>query len=91
MSERIREQIERRAARLREIAKAIADGNDAELTMRVPAETERDADLVCGAAADSLTALLEVYEAAKVLEAAYERGEFDGDALFAAIAKVEAL
>lgn len=43
--------------RLRELSKAIADGNRNELTMRVPAEPERDADLVLSTAADELTRL----------------------------------
>mgnify|MGYP000470406082 FL=1 len=45
--------------RLREIAHAIADGNANELTMRVPAEPGRDADLVVMSAADELDRLRE--------------------------------
>jgi hypothetical protein len=44
--------------RLREIVKAITEGNRNELTMRVPAEPKRDADLVISDAAD----LLDNYE-----------------------------
>jgi hypothetical protein len=46
-----------RVNRLREIAGAIADGNRDELTMRVPAEPDRDADLVVSWAADEIGSL----------------------------------
>lgn len=49
--------------RLREIAHAIADGNANELTMRVPAEPGRDADLVVMSAADELDRLREERDA----------------------------
>lgn len=44
-------------ARLRELAHAVARGDRGELTMRVPAEVDRDADLVMSEAADRLEAL----------------------------------
>lgn len=43
--------------RLNQIARAIADGNYRELTMRIPAEPDRDADLVISAAADEIDRL----------------------------------
>jgi hypothetical protein len=43
--------------RLREISLAIASGNRSELSMRVPAEPDRDADLVIMAAADEIDRL----------------------------------
>lgn len=49
--------VERIVGRLRELAHAVTQGPDAvrrETTMRVPAEPERDADLVLSAAADAL-------------------------------------
>lgn len=48
------EQWRKRAARLDEIAQAIADRNMSELSMRVPAEPDRDADLVISSAAAEL-------------------------------------
>ena len=44
-------------ARLKQIAHAIADGNYRELTMRIPADPDRDADLVISAAADEIDRL----------------------------------
>ena len=58
--------------RLREIAQAIADGNANELTMRVPAEPGRDADLVVMSAADELDRLR-----ARVAELEAERADDD--------------
>jgi hypothetical protein len=46
-----------RVKRLREIADAIARGDRSELTMRVPAEPDRDADLVVSWAADEIERL----------------------------------
>jgi hypothetical protein len=48
-----------RVKRLREIADAIARGDRSELTMRVPAEPDRDADLVVSWAADEIERLCE--------------------------------
>ena len=44
-------------ARLRVIANAIADGNYSELTMRIPAEPDRDADIVVMRSALALESL----------------------------------
>ena len=43
--------------RLHEIANAIADANYSELTMRIPAEPDRDADLVVSSAAREIARL----------------------------------
>lgn len=43
--------------RLHEIANAIADANYSELTKRIPAEPDRDADLVVSSAAREITCL----------------------------------
>lgn len=45
------------AKRLRELSNAIADGDSAELTMRVPAELDRDADVVLAEASRRLLLL----------------------------------
>jgi hypothetical protein len=53
-------QHERLVGRLRELADAVTQGRDAvarEFTMRVPAEPERDADLVLSKAADEIERL----------------------------------
>jgi hypothetical protein len=56
--------------RLNQIADAIADGDHSELTMRVPAEPDRDADIVVSNAAREITRLraeLAAYKNAPVL------------------------
>jgi predicted SnoaL-like aldol condensation-catalyzing enzyme len=57
---------ERLVGRLRQLADAVTQGRDAvarEFTMRVPAEPERDADLVLSTAADELDRLRDEIEA----------------------------
>jgi len=43
--------------RLRELSNAVADGNQGEFTMRIPADPRRDADIVLSKAADELERL----------------------------------
>ena len=52
--------------RLRVIANAIADGNYSELTMRIPAEPDRDADIVVMRSALALEALEQQVAALRV-------------------------
>jgi hypothetical protein len=57
---------ERLVGRLRQLADSVTQGRDAvarEFTMRVPAEPERDADLVLSTAADELDRLRDEIEA----------------------------
>lgn len=50
------------AERMHELALAVADGNNAEFTMRVPAELDRDADLVLEEASRRLRATLNSFD-----------------------------
>lgn len=50
------------AARLRLLSKAITERNMSEFTMRVPAEVDRDADLVLAEAARRLLEMNEISE-----------------------------
>ena len=63
--------------RLRELATAVTEGQQAvarEFTMRVPAEPNRDADLVLSAAADEIERLREQFaEARKLLKQIRDR------------------
>jgi len=53
--------INKLAARLRELSHAAADGRWSEFSMRVPAEPERDADLVLQTVANELERLCSGY------------------------------
>lgn len=61
------------ARRLREISNAIAKGDRSELTMRVPAEPKRDADLVTAAAADLIESMAKAEKHSVIEEIAAER------------------
>jgi hypothetical protein len=71
MSEQVPEgSHERLVGRLRQLADAVTQGRDAvarEFTMRVPAEPERDADLVLSKAADEIDRLRAEVEALRAL------------------------
>lgn len=59
--------------RVRELAHAVTQGREAaarEMTMRVPAEPDRDADLVLSTVADELERLSKIEKAARDLDAA---------------------
>lgn len=73
-------------ARLRELSKAVTEGREAvlrEFTMRVPAELDRDADLVLSSAADRIAELerwvefvrMNSKDAAHMADVAFRDGE----------------
>jgi hypothetical protein len=86
---------ERLVGRLRELADAVTQGRDAvarEFTMRVPAEPERDADLVLSKAADELDRLrAEVERQRNAKQAALTEGDALAAQNAALRAEVEAL
>lgn len=51
------DELQRLIDRLQVLSRAVADGRMSEFTMRVPAEPDRDADIVLQRSADALTAL----------------------------------
>lgn len=65
--------LERLVGRVRELAHAVTQGREAvarEMTMRVPAEPDRDADLVLTTVADELERLSKIEKAARDLDEA---------------------